>query len=211
MLAAAILAAYLVAPVHIGYIARIHLRAVPFLVALAIDSAIVAQTRRTSALLAVVVALQVAYSAKLVRVYRSFDAEASPAHLEQVLHAAKPGRRLVGLMLHRKSKVVHFEPYLHFGLYYELERGGRVRFNFGELPWMPLRFRRDVPAQPLPLYWEFPIPIRIPRARSPARAGTIQNPDPTSPRAGLSLRARGDGSCSRSLPRRRALPGERTR
>ena len=189
LLAASLFAAYIVAPMHLGYIAYIHLRAVPFLVALTIDSAIVARTRRTTALLAAVVGLQLAYSANLVRVYRAFDAEASPAHLEQVLRVAKPGRRLLALMLHRKSKVVNFEPYLHFGLYYELERGGRARFNFAELPWMPLRFRRDVPAQPLPLYWEFyPGQFDWTHARGDADYVLVRTPDPDT-----DLEVEGDG------------------
>jgi hypothetical protein len=81
--------------------------------------------------------------------------------------------------LHRKSKVVHFEPYLHFALYYEVERGGRVRFNFGELPWMPLRFRRDVPAQSLPLHWEiFPGQFDWSLARADADYVLVRTPDP---------------------------------
>jgi hypothetical protein len=65
---------------------------------------------------------------------------------------------LVSLMLDRKSKVVHFEPYLHFGAYYEVLRGGRTRFNFSELPWMPMRFRTEVaPVTRYPLRWEFDV------------------------------------------------------
>jgi hypothetical protein len=144
-----------------------------------IVSAVIPQTRRSSALLAAVAALQIAYTARLVSAYREFDAEADPGQLEQVLSAAEPGRRLVALMLHRKSDAVHFEPYLHFGLYYEVERGGRARFNFGELPWMPLRFRRDVPSQHLPLHWEFfPGQFDWSRARADADYVLVRTPDP---------------------------------
>ncbi|HWE23055.1 MAG TPA: hypothetical protein VG496_03860 [Myxococcales bacterium] len=179
LLAGAVFAIYLAAPVSVGYIAYIHLRAVPFLVALVICSALIAPTRRSSALLAAVAALQLAYTPRLVSAYRAFDAEANPAQLEQVLRAAEPGRRLLALMLHRKSNAVHFEPYLHFGLYYELERGGRARFNFGELPWMPLRLRRDVPAQPLPVHWEFyPGQFDWFHARADADYVLVRTPDP---------------------------------
>jgi len=179
LLACAIFAVYMAAPVSVGYIAYIHLRAVPFLVALVIDSALIARTRRSSVLFATVAVLQLAYMARVVSAYRAFDAEANPAQLEQVLRAAEPGRRLLALMLHRKSNAVHFEPYLHFGLYYEVERGGRARFKFGELPWMPLRFRRDVPAQRLPLHWEFfPGQFDWSQARADADYVLVRTPDP---------------------------------
>jgi hypothetical protein len=155
LVALALLGIYLVAPVTIGYIAYIHLRAVPFLLILGLLSAPVGRDRRASRLLGAAVVLQLLYCGKLVSSYRAFDAEASPPALAQVLEQADGGRRLLSLMLDPKSKVVHFEPYLHFGLYYQIERGGRARFNFGELPWMPVRFRRDLPAQRLPLHWEF--------------------------------------------------------
>jgi hypothetical protein len=155
LLAAGLFAAYLVAPVGIGYIAYIHLRAVPFFLLLAVCCLAVPKTPRTSWLLGAAAAVQLVYAAKLVAVYRSFDAEASAPQLEEVLGAAEPGRRVVSLMLSPRSKVVHFQPYLHFGLYYQVLRGGRVRFNFGELPWMPVRFRHDIATQQLPAHWEF--------------------------------------------------------
>lgn len=179
LLAGGLLAAYFMAPIESGYIAYIPLRAVPFLAALAGCSVALAQTRRTSWLLGAAAAVQLVYAAKLVAVYRSFDVEASPPELERVLSAAEPGHRVLSLMLSRKSKVVHFEPYLHFGLYYEVLRGGRVRFNFGELPWMPVRFRRDLPADRLPLYWEFtPGWFDWKQARADADYILVRVPDP---------------------------------
>ncbi|HZR08083.1 MAG TPA: hypothetical protein VFA79_05840 [Myxococcales bacterium] len=156
LLAAGLLAAYLAAPNYIGYVAYIHLRAIPFLLMFAIASPVTAATRRTSALLAGAACLQVLYAPYVAERYRRFDREANVVQLAQVLSKAAPGQRMVSLMLDRKSKVVHFEPYLHFGLYYEVLRGGRTRFNFAELPWMPLRFRTDVlPARRYPVRWEF--------------------------------------------------------
>ena len=179
MLAAGLFCAYMVAPVDIGYVAYIHLRAIPFLVAFAMFSLVIARTPRTGALLAAVVALQVAWSARLVETYRSFDREVQQGHLEEVLRAAEPGRRVVALMLNRRSRVVHFEPYMHFGLYYQIERGGRVRFNFGELPWMPVRFRKDQPLQRFPLNWEFyPGFFDWKQARSDADYVLVRSPDP---------------------------------
>jgi hypothetical protein len=158
LLAAGLLVAYLAAPKDIGYVAYIHMRAIPFLLMFAIASPVVASTRRTSAFLAAAVAAQVLYAPYVATRYRKFDREVDAPGLERVFAAAAPGARLVSLVLDRKSKVVHFEPYLHFGLYYEVLRGGRTRFNFAELPWMPLRFRDGVlPAAPYPIRWEFDV------------------------------------------------------
>ncbi len=179
LLAGGLLAAYLAAPASIGYVALIHLRAVPFLLLFALCSPAIASSRRTTALLTAAVAVQLAYGAKLATVYRSFDREVNAPQLEEVLASAEPGRRLISLMLNRKSKVVHFEPYLHFGLYYEVLRGGRVRFNFGELPWMPIRFRRDRPAAEFPLQWEFsPAFFDWAQARGDAEYVLVRTPDP---------------------------------
>jgi len=49
---------------------------------------------------------------------------------------------------------VQFQAYQHFGMYYQEERGGRVRRNFAELPWTPVRFRAGTDAVPLPPGWE---------------------------------------------------------
>ena len=156
LLALGLLAAYLLAPKDVGYVAFIHMRAIPFLLIFAMASPAIAATRRTAAVLAGVTALQMLYAPYVADRYRRFDKEADALQLEQVLSAAAPGRRMISLMLGRKSEVVHFEPYLHFGLYYEVLRGGRTRFNFSELPWMPVRFRKDAaPAKPFPPRWEF--------------------------------------------------------
>jgi hypothetical protein len=158
LLASGLLGAYLLAPHSVGYVAFIHLRAIPFLLLFCLASPLVARTPRTSALLAIAVGVQLLYAPYVVQRYRQFDREVDGNELEEVLGGAVPGQRLVSLMLDRKSKAVHFEPYLHFGLYYQVLRGGRTRFNFGELPWMPLHFRRDVlPATPYPVRWEFDV------------------------------------------------------
>jgi hypothetical protein len=179
LLAVGLFCAYMVAPVQIGYVAYIHLRAMPFLIAFGLFSITIAKTRRTSALLGALVVLQAAYAARLAVAYRQFDREAEATKFEEVLSVAEPGRRVVSLMLNRKSRIVLFEPYLHFGLYYQIERGGRVRFNFGELPWMPVRLRGDRPPQAMPLHWEFfPGFFDWRRARVDADYVLVRAPDP---------------------------------
>jgi hypothetical protein len=155
VVAALILAAYLVTPVGVGYAWYIHTRALPFLGFIALASTVLARRRLTAGLLAAAAALQIGYAARLVAVYRAFDAEADRASLQQVLRAAEPGRRLVSLMFQQKSRWFQFEPYMHFGMYYEVERGGRARYNFAEVPWTPIRFRSDAPPVPEPPDWFF--------------------------------------------------------
>jgi hypothetical protein len=128
------------------------LRAIPLLAFVLLSAPVLAAGRLTSALLAAAVALQLAYDARLAAVHRAFDGEAEAPQLEQVLRAAEPGRRLLSLVAHRQSREVQFQAYQHFGMYYQVERGGRARRNFAELPWTPVRFR--APAIPLPPGWE---------------------------------------------------------
>ena len=152
---ALILAAYLVTPVGVGYAWYIHTRALPFLGFIALASTVLARRRLTAGLLAAAAALQIGYAARLVAVYRAFDAEADRASFQQVLRAAEPGRRLVSLMFERRSRWFQFDPYMHFGMYYEVERGGRARYNFAEVPWTPIRFRSDAPPVSEPPDWFF--------------------------------------------------------
>jgi hypothetical protein len=155
VLGALVLIAYLATPVGLGYAWYIHTRALPFLAFITLASTVLARRRLTAGLLAAAAALQIGYAARLVALYRAFDAEADRASLEQVLRATEPGRRLVSLMFQQRSRWFQFDPYMHFGMYYEVERGGRARYNFAEVPWTPIRFRSDAPPVPEPPDWFF--------------------------------------------------------
>jgi len=74
-----------------GYMGYIHTRALPFLVLLAIASPSIAPGRKTGAILAAVVALQIGYQVHLAASYRAFDREAQAAELHQVL--VRPNRQ----------------------------------------------------------------------------------------------------------------------
>lgn len=154
LLAALCLLGYLALPFQVGFMGYIHLRALPFLVLLAFASLRPAPGRRTSALLGAAVLLQVLYGVALTRVYRAFDREAQVAQLEEVLHAAAPGKRLLGLIWERESRLVQFKSYIHFAQYYEVERGGRARVSFSDTPWTPVRYREDTRPEKLPPGWE---------------------------------------------------------
>lgn len=149
LLAVATVALYLALPSAIGNAGFINLRALPFLAMLVLCTPLLARRRAVSALLAAAVALQLGYSILLSSEYRAFDREAGAQQLESVLARAQPGKRLLAIIYQQDSKVFQFASYLHFGLYYEIERGGRARFNFAEFPWTPVRFRPGT-ALPLP-------------------------------------------------------------
>jgi hypothetical protein len=153
-LAGATLLAYLCAPFDIGYMGYIGLRALPFLVLTAIASPSLASGRLTSALCVAAVLLQISYSAVLVRAAQAFTVEAQARELMQVLGAAQTGKRLFALIPDQESRVMQFRPYLHFGSYYQVLRGGRSQYNFAETPWTPVRFRGATNHAPLPRSWE---------------------------------------------------------
>ena len=155
LVAALLFAAYLASPVGLGYAWYIHTRALPFLALLILSSTLLARRRLTAGLLAAAAALQIAYAARLVAAYRAFDVEADRSSFEQILRGTEPGRRLVALIFERRSRLFQFDPYMHFGMYYEVERGGRARYNFAEVPWTPIRFRAGALPVPAPPDWFF--------------------------------------------------------
>jgi hypothetical protein len=155
LLAAATLAAYFLCPRDLGIAGSVSLRALPFFALLLLASPVLAPGRITSLVLAAAVALQLAYAGKLMSAYRAFDEEAQVSDLETVLRAADPGKRLIALIWDRQSRVVQGQSYLHFGAYYELERGGRALRNFAEFPWTPIRFRAGSEPVSLPPGWEY--------------------------------------------------------
>jgi hypothetical protein len=154
LLAGLTLAAYLLAPLDMGYMGYIHTRAMPFLALLVIASPLIAPGRKTGAILVSVVALQIAYDARIATAYRAFDREAQASELRQVLQAAKPGKRLIAIADETQSRIVQYQAYLHFAAYYEVLRGGRARYNFAETPWTPVRFGKGTEPVPLPRTWD---------------------------------------------------------
>ena len=154
LLAALALAGYFALPFEMGYMGYIHTRAMPFIVLLVIASPAIAPGRKTGALLAAVVAVHLVYETRLAAAYRAFDREAQIADLQQVLRAAEPGKSLIALLMGTSSRVVQFQAYLHFAAYYEVQRGGRARYNFAETPWTPVRYRPGTEPVPLTRSWE---------------------------------------------------------
>jgi hypothetical protein len=180
LLAGLSLAVYLVTPFEMGYMGYIHTRAMPFIMLLAIASPSIAPGRKTGAILAAVVVLHLAYQTRVAAAYRAFDREAQVAELHQVLAAAAPGKSLIALILSAQSRVVQFQPYLHFAAYYEVFRGGRARYNFAETPWTPVRYRYGSEPVTLPRSWEVhPADLDLETAVSDEDYVLVHQPGPT--------------------------------
>jgi len=82
--------------------------------------------------------------------HRSFDREVGP--LEDALAAIPPGRRVLALIYDQKGRVLEKWPYLHFGQYVMVRRGGAVAASFAASAPMPVRYR-DVASFPHPGVW----------------------------------------------------------
>jgi hypothetical protein len=162
-----------------GYMGYIHTRAMPFLALLVIASPLIAPGRKTGAILVSVVALQIAYDARIAAAYRAFDREAQASELREVLRAAEPGKRLIALAYETQSRIIQNQAYLHFAAYYEVLRGGRARYNFAETPWTPVRFRKGTEPVPLPRTWESKGPeLDVTRAVSDEDYVLVRKPGP---------------------------------
>src|SRR4051812_13427283 len=189
LLAAMTLAAYFAAPFDIGYMGYIEQRALPFLALLVIASPALAPRRAVTLLCAAAVALQLAYAAGLSSTYRAFDRAAEIVPLTPGLRAPRPGKALIALVPEQNSAVMQFQPYMHFGAYYEVLRGGRSRYNFAETPWTPIRFRRGTEPPPMPQSWELhPEWVSLERDAPQEDYLLLRSPAP-GPESGFRLRA----------------------
>jgi hypothetical protein len=61
---------------------------------------------------------------------------------ERALDAMEPRRRVAALIYDKGSAVVNLWPFLHFGQYYQVDRGGVVQFsNAAWFSWWPVQFK----------------------------------------------------------------------
>ena len=84
---------------------------------------------------------------------RAFDEEAGA--IREVVRAADPGKRTLGLIFSRGSEVLRQSPYLHFAQYYVVERGGVASFSFVDFPQSPIRYRASTAPPRLPNRFEW--------------------------------------------------------
>ncbi|MGM0577349.1 MAG: hypothetical protein ACQEXJ_16615 [Myxococcota bacterium] len=97
-----------------------------------------------------------------VEKFEAFEDEAGA--VREVVRQAAPGKRLTALIFDRGSEVVNHAPYLHFGQYYVVERGGVATFSFVDFPQSPVRYADGAAPPRLPNRWEWtPHRFRFPR------------------------------------------------
>lgn len=54
------------------------------------------------------------------------------------------GKTVAALIFDRYSRYIEWAPYLHFGSYYQLERGGMLQFNYAPWPHWPFAYKEGV-------------------------------------------------------------------
>ncbi len=73
--------------------------------------------------------------------------------IDGAIDAMEPRKRVVALIYDKWSKITNYAPFLHFGSYYQLEKGGTVQFSFAGYPHWPFDY----------LPGHYPPPGRVPR------------------------------------------------
>lgn len=60
---------------------------------------------------------------------------------DQALATMAPGKKVAALIYDRGSRITHHNPFLHFGSYYQVHKGGVVMFTFAGYPHWPFTFK----------------------------------------------------------------------
>jgi hypothetical protein len=74
---------------------------------------------------------------------------------DEAIDAMEPRRRVAALIYDKFSSVANFAPFLHFGSYYQAQKGGLIQFSYSSFLFWPVRFRQG----------HFPPPGTKPRLR----------------------------------------------
>ncbi len=101
----------------------------------------------------VLVGLQAATVANLVRGFRAFDRELEgyPTLFER----AQGGKRLLRVTYNQESAVVPYGAYWHTQFFYTILKGGIADMQFAEYPHNPIQYRPGmVPPKPPPEFWK---------------------------------------------------------
>jgi hypothetical protein len=78
--------------------------------------------------------------------------------LDQALAVMPPAQKVCALIFDRGSRVTHHQPFIHFGSYYQVEKGGVVMFTFAGYPHWPFDFqpgKYPPPGGPARRRWEW--------------------------------------------------------
>ncbi len=150
----ALLAVTLLSPISYKWIWPISHRMIP-VVALFALAALAWRTLPLRPVLLILPATLLTLYASHVHIERA-DAFAEEAGaVRDVLTHAEPGRRLHALIYDRGSRHINHAPYLHFGQYYVVDRGGVATFSFVDFPQSPVRYdpERGPPRLPNRFEW----------------------------------------------------------
>jgi hypothetical protein len=78
--------------------------------------------------------------------------------IDGAIDAMEPNRRVCALIYDKTSAIVNNQPFLHFGSYYQVRKGGVVMFTYAGYAHWPLDFRPGKyppPGGPARLRWEW--------------------------------------------------------
>lgn len=87
--------------------------------------------------------LGISYIGTACRVYIACEKE-EVGDIEGAIHHIPYGKTVAALIFDRYSKYIEWAPYLHFGSYYQLERGGMLQFNYAPWPHWPYAYKPGV-------------------------------------------------------------------
>jgi hypothetical protein len=86
-----------------------------------------------------------------------FDREEVGA-FDEALDVIGPRKKVASLIFDRHSTIIHYAPFLHFGSYYQAEKGGVVMFSFAGYNHWPIDYKPGKyppPGGPAPPMWEW--------------------------------------------------------
>ena len=154
VVALTVFAAYLLAPISYKWIWPISHRLIPVVALLSLPM-LAWRALRWRPLVLIVPATALAVYASTVHVERAAAFSEEAGAVREVLTDAEPGRRLHALIYDRGSRHVHHAPFLHFGQYYVVDRGGVATFSFVDFPQSPIRYdaERGPPRLPNRFEW----------------------------------------------------------
>ncbi len=150
----AVFAVYLLSPISYKWIWPISHRMVPVVALVGLGALAGVRVRWRPAVL-IVPATALAIWACTVHMDKAqaFEREAGP--IREVVAEAEPGRKLVALIFDKGSSITRHAPYLHFGQYYVVDRGGMATFSFANFPQSPILYPSVGGPPTLPARWEW--------------------------------------------------------
>jgi hypothetical protein len=91
---------------------------------------------------ATMLALGVASTVNVCKHFVQFQLE-EVGDLDGALAAMPPRKKTAALIFDKYSSTINWAPFLHFGSYYQLEKGGLVEFTYADFVHWPFRFKPD--------------------------------------------------------------------